>query len=529
MTQTTPAADPAPADLTAVSTEQMMFDLLRRANLALRDVHSGEAERLFRAVLAYWPKDGAILQVVAEIALARDRWAEARDVAMESLQSALAPTVFARSCAIFASAAWKMQGAEGVQPLYAQLRPKLIEAMDLFAAKNMIPETNLGITTAMCAGDLDLAHTYFMRRFAGVVPSHLSTAISTAVNMAPWCSDNNVRIEVLDHPKHLSSHGLPPGHGVWDFETKGVTMAVIPGGEMLSGLDFVFTPDGKMLQDSGHIKADTGTAWYPRIHADPTNLVLHIWSQDVIEIDEPALFMSCSQGWHVGHFIVDFLPRLRGLGLRPEMKVALPTETPQKHRDFLRAFGIDDSRIINCDLQRRYRFRELMVVKTGNALAPDPENVCFVTDALRTKPRPAAASRRIFLERDVKSRAVANQAEFQAELDRFNFQTLNLASLSVAEQRAALSSAEVVITTYGSDLLAFYMMNEGAVLLELSWDPIAMDSGIQATCSMVGVDYYVLPCQTAATKAHGYYKKDKDFVVDTAALRATLTAAQIAP
>ena len=53
MTQTTPAADPAPADLTAVSTEQMMFDLLRRANLALRDVHSGEAERLRDAQQVY--------------------------------------------------------------------------------------------------------------------------------------------------------------------------------------------------------------------------------------------------------------------------------------------------------------------------------------------------------------------------------------------------------------------------------------------------------------------------------------------
>lgn len=245
-------------------------------------------------------------------------------------------------------------------------------------------------------------------------------------------------------------------------------MAIIPGGQMVSGFDFMFAPTGEMLIGSGNVEAHTGTGWFPRIHAGPVDRVINIWPSHFTDIDEAALFVSCSQGWHMGHWIVDNLPRLRGLALRPDMKVAIPTETPKKYRDFLRLFGIDDSRIINCDLNHRYRFRELVAVQTGNAHNAEPNTVSFLAKHLRISPKPATAPLRLFLERDMKNRAVANEDEFYRELDRLGFQRLNLATMSVADQRAALSAADVVITTYGSDLLALYMMNEGAALIDLN-------------------------------------------------------------
>ncbi len=522
----TPPADAA--GLAQFDTEQLMQDLLRRANLALGDYKSGESERLLRAVLAYRPNDGPILQVLGEIALANANWEEARDLAGRSLTVPVPHTVLIRASAIYCCAAYMLEGEDGARPMFEKLRPKLARAMDAIADPTNAEDTNVGVTAALCAGDRDFAHTYFMRRFVPYVPADVETTISRCVPLYEWCKINSAPFKVIDSPKHVSSKGLPRGHGEWDFDTDGVNVALIPGGQMVSGFDFVFTPTGEMLVDSGHVMPHTGTGWFPRIHAGPVDRVIHIWPKEVIEIDESALFMSCSQGWHVGHWIVDFLPRLRGLKERPDLKIALPTETPKKHRDFLRPFGIDDSRIINCDLNHRYRFRELMVVQTGSEHCPEPNNVCFVTDGLRTTPKPAATPRRLFLDRDLKNRAIANRAEFDAEIARLGFEVLNLATMSVAEQRAALSAAEVVMTTYGSDLLAFYMMNQGAALIELNWDPAAIDARVQAKASMVGVLYYVLHCETALATGQRLYKKDRDFVVDLAALRQTLQTAGVA-
>lgn len=520
-----------PINMTALAgatTEQVMLDLLRRANEALVDLKYDEAIRLFQAVLAYRPGDGPILQVLGEIALAQDNWALAREHELQALGAPMPHNVFIRASAIYCCATWMMSGEAGVKPGYEMLRDRLTHALDTLGEKLPPAEMNLGISSAMCAGDHAFAHRYFMRRFADVLPPDVQTRISRVTTLRPWCEANGAHFQVLDPVKRITSQGLPPGHGAWDYETDGVNLAVIPGGEMHSGFDFAFTPAGEIIEDSGHVIGDTGTAWFPRVHARPTPLMLHLWDDNVIDIDEPALFLSCSQGFHVGHWMVDFLPRLRALAVRPDLKVAIPTETPRKHRDFLALFGVDDARIVNCDLNRSYRFRELVVLQSSHGHRPEPNTICFVTDHLRLKPRPAGASLRLFLERDVKNRVIANQDEFYGELDRLGFQRMNLATMSVAEQRAALSAAEVVVTTYGSDLLAFYMMSEGAALIELNWNPEALAARADATASMVGVQYYLLPCTATDGTANRRYKKDRDFVVDLDALRGTLRTAGIA-
>jgi capsular polysaccharide biosynthesis protein len=525
MTPTTPADA---AGLAQFDTEQLMLDLLRRANLALRDYKTGESERLFRAVLAYRPNDGAILQVLGELALANTNWEEARDLARRSLCVPVPHPVLIRAAAIFCCAAYMLEGEEGVRPTFAQLRTKLAQAMDAVADPVTDEEINVGITAALCAGDREFAHTYFLRRYKPWLTVEVETSISGCMPLYEWCQKNGASFRVIDPPRRISSKGLPASHGVWDFDTDGFNMAVIPRAQMVSGFDFVFAPTGEMLLGSGNVEAHTGTGWFPRIHAGPVDRVIHLWPSHVTDIDEAALFVSCSQGWHMGHWIVDILPRLRGLALRPDLKVAIPTQTPKKHRDFLRLFGIEDSQIINCDLNHRYRFRELAVVQTGNAHNAEPNTVSFLAKHLRTSPRPATAPLRLFLERDMKNRAVANEDEFYRELDRLGFKRLNLAAMSVAEQRDALSAAEVAITTYGSDLLALYMMNEGAALIELNWDRERLDARAAPMCSMVGVKYHLMLCAPADTNTKRLYKKDRDFIVDIPTLHGILRTAGIA-
>src|SRR5258708_7424689 len=117
MTQTPVAPIPVTA-LASATTDQVMLDLLRRANDALGACRHDEAERLFRAVLAYRPGDGMILQVLGELALADGDWAAASAQELKALGAPLPHNVFVRACAIFCCATWMKDGQAGVRPAY---------------------------------------------------------------------------------------------------------------------------------------------------------------------------------------------------------------------------------------------------------------------------------------------------------------------------------------------------------------------------------------------------------------------------
>ena len=67
------------------------------------------------------------------------------------------------------------------------------------------------------------------------------------------------------------------------------------------------------------------------------------------------------------------------------------------------------------------------------------------------------------------------RAEVDAVLARHGFETAALASLSIAEQQDRLRRADVVIATYGSDLLANLFMPPGSHFIELNYDPAQLE------------------------------------------------------
>jgi capsular polysaccharide biosynthesis protein len=231
------------------------------------------------------------------------------------------------------------------------------------------------------------------------------------------------------------------------------------------------------------------------------------------------LFLSCPEKFHTGHWIVDFLPRLRALKhIPPGFKIATPTELPRKHRDLLSLFGVEEGQIVNCDLGRRYRFRNLVVTQPGIDHRPSPDTVRFVADALRRPRNSGEKAARLFVRRGIPTRNIVNENEVKAELDRLGFEEINLETASVAEQRDRLSAADIVIAVHGSDPLVCYFMNPGSDLIELNYDPMKLNAAIAPRCEVLGLGYHLLVCEPREP-SHRRLKKDRDFVVDCGALR----------
>lgn len=511
-----------PSALASCSTQELLGELLHRAELRIKEKQYTKALRFINAVLGYAPNDGRLLQWASEIAVHQANWALAGAYAQRALSETLAPEIFVRACTVACGAVTKTDGPDAATAVFNTHKAKLREVLDLPGIAN-IESLNMAVSCAMAAGDMDFARTYFQKRFPEVEDG-VGIRLSPFMATKDWCARTGAAFRVLEPPRRVSSAGLPKQSRSWDYLTKGVNLAVIPKGEFLSGLDFVVTEDGTFLDDSGHMSSSQGTAWFPRVHDWIIEKILHVWPEEVTTHDVDALFLSCSQGLHMGHWQCDFLPRLRALQYVPDLMIATCTELTDKHRDLIRAFGIDDARIINCDLNKRYRFRNLVVVQTGVAATPEPNNVCFLTDALRWKPAPATRVRRIFLERGKKTRAITNREAFDVLLDAYGFERLCLADLSIPEQRKALSEADVVVTTYGSELLCTFMMSENSHLIELNWDPTELNAGAAPMSSMVGIKYHLVYCPPAETTRHRILKKDRDFSVDLRVLSAVLHA-----
>ena len=89
---------------------------------------------------------------------------------------------------------------------------------------------------------------------------------------------------------------------------------------------------------------------------------------------------------------------------------------------------------------------------------------------------------------------------------------MDLARAGVAEQRARLWEADIVICTYGSDPLAALFMRAASDMIELTYEYTMDSSAAGAITTMTGINYHMLLCPTAA-KNPGR-RKDFDIQVD---------------
>lgn len=405
----------------------------------------------------------------------------------------------------------------------------LRRAMDRFHPNLGIESTaglrywQMALAIAFGCNDIAAALEIYRQRGAAVCPlaaNAAGAALSPISTVAIWCDASGFPHSVVDPPQRVTIQPAKPGTDGWSYDTDVFAVAVIPGGEFVSGWDFVRTPSGEVLADSGYVGLETNfQSFSPHTYFKELNIVGHLWPTDKTHVDEEALFLSTPERFHVGHWIVDFLPRLRALdvGGAKEIALAVPTEISKKQVDLLNLFGIDPARLIRCDLGKRYSFRSLRVASVGSALRPNPETVKFLGAAMRP-PSTARRATRLFLSRATGTRRIVNQPEIDLELSAFGFEHIDLARMTITEQRAKVGGAEIVVGVLGSDVLACFFMQPDSHLVEFNWDP-AQDAATGPYCALQGVNYHQLLGTIAAAPGAKTQKKDHDFRIDRTALR----------
>lgn len=363
---------------------------------------------------------------------------------------------------------------------------------------------------------MNLSAEALKARFPKAIGIQLPYAVSQAAPLPPGGT-------ILEAATDIS---VRSGDQVYAYRTDDVRVTKIPGGQAVFGFDYVFTPDNVLLSDSGYVGLDMATGWwFP--HVAEGDKVLHPWPPKVTFIDEDVLYMGGPHSFHVGHWIVDFLPRLRAREVAPmkiaipPMKIAIPQQLFPKLRDLLKMFDVRPEEVIECELGWRYRFRNIYVVQKGSGHRPTPGNITFLHQYMR--PRiPGGPAKRTWIVRDAERRRTLNMEAMQKLLESFGFYSISLGNMSIADQAAQVGRSQIVIATYGSDLEASLFMQPGTHLIELGYERIRA-AHAATTCSFLGVHHHQLISTEEYEVASGM-KKDRDFVVDCDALKGMLSA-----
>lgn len=296
-------------------------------------------------------------------------------------------------------------------------------------------------------------------------------------------------------------------------------------GHWVPGWDYALAPDGTALTDSGYMGIAATFNFLPHAYFGPAHLVAHYAPAETIHIDEEALLVSGPPDNNIGHWMIDFLTRLQGRALCPsrKLKIVVPDNLGRKFHDMLALFGISADDTIRCTKGKRYSFRMLHVYQPGRSMPPHPKHVAFLRQGFRgaAKVQPNQG-KRIFLSRaGVGKRMIANADEFTTVLRDEGFQSVDMATLSIARQKELFADAAVIIGTMGTDLLALYLAPLTCTVIGIIDDP-AQDPLIRQTCAHFGMPFQYLLSRTTGASTEARHIRDVDFIVDCAELRRRL-------
>lgn len=376
-----------------------------------------------------------------------------------------------------------------------------------------------GLLCAVCAGDQQAAIA-LARRMLPNVPPLRPLRLAFRATLADYCRERELPCATVVEPIRIeiapsSRYTMP-----FAYTTEPALFASVPRAQFIPGWDFMIGEDDTVLYDTGYLPPEVATHDFMTFHVGYLDCLIHYAPAEEIYVDEEVLFLSAPRA-NVGHWMIDFLPRLKGMDFVSggKVKVAVPQGMPARYREMLEVFGFGGADLIACDPAKRYRFRMCHVYRPGRATPPNPVHVKFVRDGFtRGRRLKITPGKRVFLTRNrIGTRLVENAGAFDALLKRENIVSAELADLSVADQHALLGDAEVILGTFGSDLFGMYFAPAGCTVVALMND-LSEDVTVAPTAHMLGQRHQIFLCDRAREPGLKRHKRDTNVVVDCAAL-----------
>lgn len=377
----------------------------------------------------------------------------------------------------------------------------------------------LALTAAVGARDVKAAQKFLRWLHRAMPPYASSYRISDIIDARDWCRAQGIAVHGIGAEENIS---LPDGCGGFlDYRTRETWYADIPDAEIVAGWDFVIAPTGEVLTGANYMPLEATFPFMPHGYNPSSHIVAHVWGESAIRIDADAFFLSVPERHHYGHWLSEFMPRLRAWD-REESSLAVSASLPPKHLGLLGCFGARADDMIECEIGQRYHFRSLRITPAARADAPHPRDADYLRAALGP-PSAARGEHIYFLEREAGTRIPANMTELDTLFQEFGVRKVNPARLTMAEQKDLFANARAIVGAFGTELYCLYHLPAGATVIELHWD-VSLATAYGPPCRFIGLDHHLILCAKAETRGAATYRKDGNLIVDCAKLREHLAA-----
>jgi hypothetical protein len=310
-------------------------------------------------------------------------------------------------------------------------------------------------------------------------------------------------------PARASARRLPgvPARGQGVFE--------VPGG-------VVFGAWGSFGPDDRTVFADACSLW-PPAEAEILHEAEAARGAGVEDLDGVTIPLSVGP-MNYGHMLLQSVPRLallrRGFGLEADRYLLADPALPVTV-EALEFLAVPMDRVERVPA-RGMSARRCEVLRTATVLPFDEIAVPWAVDFLHElflPDRPRAGSRRLYLRRGVARRAVVNEDDVLALVERAGFEIVTAIGMTTREQAALMATAEVVVAAHGSALANLVFCRPGTVVIDLMPTNMRSDEfALMAT--RLGLDYHLI-MGTEPTPPDRWWKwlQDPDIVADVPALR----------
>ncbi|MBX7198608.1 MAG: glycosyltransferase family 61 protein [Rhodospirillaceae bacterium] len=414
----------------------------------------------------------------------------------------------------------------GLRRILAAKYPKVRAALGAAGAGAAPALRQQAMLCAVCADDQDAAMA-IAREFLPNVPPLRPLRLAPLATLADYCREHGLACTTAVAPLQVE---IPPTERYpvpASYTTEPALFASIPRAQFIPGWDFVIGEDDSVLHDTGYMPPGLATGDFMTFHVGALNCLIHHAPAEERYVDEEVLFLSAPRN-SVGHWMVDFLPRLKGLEQLSgrKVKLALPANLHPRYAEMLFRFGVTPDDIVSCAPGVRHRFKMCHVYKPGPCEPPNPVHVRFVREGLLRGEVPKKRSgKKVFLGRSsVGTRMIANRAEFEHFLAREGITAVDPADLDFAAQKELLADADVILGPFGSNLFGMYLAPADCTVVVLM-NAALEDPIFAATAALFGMKPRHVLCATAPESA-GVREKDRDIVVDCAALAGRLRDGQ---
>jgi len=265
----------------------------------------------------------------------------------------------------------------------------------------------------------------------------------------------------------------------------------IPNGRVWGQGGTIITPDDKVLADLSRIYAQS-------INKHP---IFCQWKFPKVQcIDGTVAVLSAIAGEGYFHWMCDVLPRLELLRLsnidfNVIDKFLVNAYQAPFHKETLSTLGIPQSKIIESVKFSHIRATQLVAPSLPGISGNIPKWACdFLRNTFLSgnQKKKSDLPERIYISRTrTNNRKIINEAELVKFLIPYEFKTIFLESMSVAEQALLFSRAKFIISPHGAGLTNLVFCDSGTKVIEI-FSPSYVNVCYYSLSNQVNVDYYYL-------------------------------------